>query len=392
MQGASSRSKPAGLPQRAWEWFDERSGASGIWNVLFARKIPLGVGWFYTFGFGTLFLFILQAVTGIFLAMYYSPSPDHAYDSILYIMYQVPFGPVVRGIHHWGASAMVVLVGVHMAAVFALGAYKYPRELTWMVGVILLLLTVGFGFTGYLLPWDEKAYWATVVGTNIPGTLPVLGEWALRIVRGGTQLGALTLARFYAVHTLLLPAALASLVGVHLYLIVYHGVSVPPGLWERLPGPARGLMGPRQAARQGAARSGVYHARYEEFKKQGHPFWPNIIAEDMVLATLLLVVILALLFTLGVPLEARADPTNTAYVPRPDWYFMFMFQMLKLFPGEMEWVGAVLLPTLFILLLFLLPLYDRSRWRSPARRPLAIAAGLIVVLAIWTLTIAAYLS
>jgi len=387
---SSSESRPGGLPRRIWDWVDERSGASGVWKVFFARQIPLGVGWLYTFGFGSLFLFTLQAITGIFLAMYYSPSPDHAYDSIQFIMYQVPFGPIVRGIHHWGASAMVVLVVVHMAAVFVMGAYKYPRELTWMVGVVLLLLTLGFGFTGYLLPWDEKAYWATVVGTNIPGTLPVVGEYLLRIARGGAQLGALTLARFYAVHTLLLPAGLATLVAVHLYLVVYHGVSVPPSLWERLSAPVRNLTASRQSSLGGAAQAEEYHQRYTEFKNQGHPFWPYSIVEDMILAAVLLLVILGLLVTLGVPLESRADPTNTSYVPRPDWYFMFLFQMLKLFPGELEWVGAGLFPPLAILLLFLLPLYDRSPWRSPSRRPFAMVVAVAIALAIAALTYAAY--
>jgi ubiquinol-cytochrome c reductase cytochrome b subunit len=274
---------------------------------------------------------------------------------------------------------MVVAVVVHMVVVFVLGAYKYPRELTWMVGVLLLLITLGFGFTGYLLPWDEKAYWATVVGTNIPGTIPVIGEYVVRILRGGSQLGALTLTRFFALHVLILPASLAGLLAVHLYLIFYHGVSVPPRIWERIPG-RRGTEAASPALRDLAAQGGDYHRRYEDFKKRGNPFWPDVILEDMIVAVVAMIAIVVLLVSQGVPLEARADPANTAYVPRPDWYFMFLFQLLKYFPGNLEWLGAGVLPAIVFALIFLLPLYDRSPWRSPGRRPVAMVLGGLFIL------------
>jgi len=373
-------------------WLGQRSGGGLVWQALFARKVPLGVNWFYTLGAASLFLFTLQAVTGIFLAVYYAPTPDHAYDSIQYIMYEVPFGAVIRGIHHWGASAMVVVVVLHMAVAFAYGAYKYPRELTWVVGVGLLVLTLAFGFTGYLLPWDEKAYWATVVGTAIPGTLPVAGDVVMRVMRGGIQLGALTLTRFFAFHTMLLPAALAGLIGVHLFLVILHGVSVPAGLWEKGQAKAQGLFGSRHAEAPPYAQGEAYKARYDELKAKGHRFWPDVIFEDAVVAALILVAIFGLVITVGVPTEARADPTNTAYVPRPEWYFMFLFQALKYFPGSLEWVGAGVLPPLALFLLLLLPLYDRSPWRSPSRRPIAMAGGVFAVIVIAYLTIAAYLT
>ncbi|MHB0871679.1 MAG: cytochrome b N-terminal domain-containing protein, partial [Chloroflexota bacterium] len=263
---------------------------------------------------------------------------------------------------------------------------KYPRELTWIVGVGLLL-TLGFAFTGYLLPWDQKAYWATVVGTAIPGTLPVVGDFVLKIARGGAELGALTLTRFYAVHVLLLPASLAGLLGVHLFLVVHHGISVPPWLWERIGPRVRGMAGSNQPAR---SREEEYHDRYEQFKARGRSFWPEIILEDVIVAAVVMVAVLGLITAAGVPTEPRADPTDTSYVPRPEWYFMFLFQALKYFPGELEWVGAGVLPPLALLLVLLLPIYDRSPWRSPWRRPLAMLGGLAMAVVVGFLTWAAY--
>ncbi len=390
---ASGEQKPAGRTQRLLDpilaWLEGRSGVVPAWNAFFARKVPVGVGWLYTLGFATMFAFILQAATGLFLAVYYSPSPDHAYQSIQFTMFEVPFGAVVRGIHHWTASGMVVLAVLHMVTVFMLGAYKYPREMTWMVGVGLLLVTLGFAFTGYLLPWDEKAYWATVVGTSIPGTLPFLGDLMLRVMRGGTELGALTLTRFYAFHIMLLPASLAGLLGVHLYLVVYHGISVPPWLWERIQSVQRVLTN-RQADEQPPSQKEEYKQKYERFKERGKTFWPYIIAEDMIVAALVLIVVFTLVMAAGIPTEAPADPTNTAYVPRPEWYFMFLFQMLKYFPGELEWVGAAIIPAIGLALLLLLPLYDRSPWRSPRRRPIIMAGGLLAAIVVTFLTWAAY--
>ena len=213
---------------RVYSWIDERADLTRTFSPLLFRKIPKGVGWWYTFGSATLFVFVLQVVTGMFLAMYYSPSPDHAYDSVSYISNDAAMGSFVRGLHHWGASAMVVLVVLHMVRIVIMGAYKYPRELTWIVGVFLFLLTMGFGFTGYLLPWDEKAYWATTVGTNMAGTVPFIGDWLLKLLRGGADLGAVTLTRFYAMHVLLLPALIGTFIAAHLFLVVKLGISAPP--------------------------------------------------------------------------------------------------------------------------------------------------------------------
>jgi len=208
-------------------WVDERLGLTGIYNTIFDRKIPK-TNWWFTLGSASLFLFVIQGLTGMFLAVYYVPSPDHAYNSVQYIMDGVAFGWLIRGIHHWGASAMVLVVFIHMLRTFYYAAYKYPREITWLTGVLLLLATLGMGFTGYLLPWNQRAYWATTVGTEIAATVPFIGDFILRVLRGGSDLSAVTLARFFAVHIWFLPAVMAALIGIHLYLVIRVGISAIP--------------------------------------------------------------------------------------------------------------------------------------------------------------------
>ena len=213
------------------DWLDARVGWRSVWEAIFLRKLPK-TNWLYTLGSATLFVALNQAVTGILLTIYYVPTPDHAYDSVLYITTQVPAGWLIRGLHHWGASAMVILTVLHMVRVIVYGAYKFPREVTWFTGVVLLLVVIGFGFTGYLLPWDQKAYWATTVGTLIAGTPPAIGEWILRVVRGGEELSAITLARFFGVHVWVLPATLLLLLGIHMYLVIRNGITAKPSKEE----------------------------------------------------------------------------------------------------------------------------------------------------------------
>ena len=208
-------------------WLDERTGISGVYKTVLDRKIPK-VNWWFTLGSASLFLFSIQLVTGILLSTYYVPSPDHAYDSVQYIMTGVQFGWLIRGIHHWAASLMVLVVFLHMLRVFIYGAYKYPREVTWITGVVLLLATLGMGFTGYLLPWNQKAYWATTVGTSIAGTVPGLGDFILRALRGGDDLSAVTLTRFFAAHVWMLPIVILAVIGIHLYLVIRNGISAMP--------------------------------------------------------------------------------------------------------------------------------------------------------------------
>jgi quinol-cytochrome oxidoreductase complex cytochrome b subunit len=209
------------------DWLDERVGLLAVWSTIFDRKVPK-VNWWYTLGSASLFLAIMQALTGIFLSIYYVPTPEEAYSSVEYIMNDVAFGWLVRGMHHWGATLMVVIVFVHMLRVFYYGAYKYPREVTWITGVLLFLITMGLGFTGYLLPWNQRAYWATAVGTSIVGTVPLVGDFLLRVLRGGDDLTLVTLSRFFGVHIWFLPAALFGLIGIHLYLVIRNGISYVP--------------------------------------------------------------------------------------------------------------------------------------------------------------------
>ena len=211
-------------------WVDERTGGSGFLTGMLYRKVPKGTNWFYTLGSATLFAFVIQALTGVFLAMYYTPSADEAYSSVQHLTNDVFLGEFVRGLHKWGASLMVILVFLHMGRTFFFGAYKYPRELNWVIGVVLLILTLVMGFTGYLLPFDQRSFWATVVGVNINGTAPVLGPYLSDFLRAGPEFAGDTLSRFYAIHMLLLPGLIIALIGAHLYLVVKLGTTAPPWL------------------------------------------------------------------------------------------------------------------------------------------------------------------
>lgn len=215
------------MAAKVLDWLDERLGIKTVYDTVLDRDVPK-VNWWFTLGSASLFLFVMQGITGIFLTVYYVPTPDHAADSILYIMNGVDFGWLIRGIHHWGASLMVIFVFMHMLRTFYCAAYKFPRELTWVTGVILLLATLGMGFTGYLLPMNQRAYWATTVGTEIAATVPFIGTFIMRVLRGGTDISAVTLARFFSAHIWILPAVLVLTVSIHMYLIVRLGISSIP--------------------------------------------------------------------------------------------------------------------------------------------------------------------
>jgi menaquinol-cytochrome c reductase cytochrome b subunit len=226
LQRLTGQAKEA--PADVLAWVDQRTGASGFLTGMLYRKVPKGTNWFYTLGSATLFAFIVQAVTGVFLAMFYTPSTTQAYASISHINNEVFLGAFVHGMHKWGSSLMVILIFLHMGRTFFFGAYKYPRELNWVIGVVLLILTMTMSFTGYLLPFDQRSFWASVVGININGTGPIVGPYLSDFLRAGPELGATTLSRFYAIHMLLLPGAIIALIGAHMYLVVKLGTTAPP--------------------------------------------------------------------------------------------------------------------------------------------------------------------
>jgi len=357
------------------DWLDERTGWRKVKEVILDRHIPKGVDWRYTLGSVTLFFFLLQVVTGILLAMHYSPSPDHAYDSVKYLSKEVPMGGFLRGLHKWGATGMVVTVFLHLLRVFFMGAYKYPREVTWLSGIILFFFVIGFGFTGYLLPWDQKAYWATTVGAHMVEQVPYIGEGLAKIMKGGQDLGAITLARFYAIHVLVFPALTILFLAIHLFLVVWHGISAPP---ERDPS-LTDRSDPNWKTR--------LKDRYLELKAQGKTFWPFIIFKDTVAVTIVFLIVLGVALWKGAELEDLANPTDTTYNPRPEWYFLSVFQLLKYFPGKLEAFAIVLLPLIVVSLLFALPFLDKGPKRHPADRKWLVAAGCMSVLGLVFLTI-----
>ncbi len=210
------------------DWIDERTSLSGGVRWMLFRKVPKGTNWFYTLGSAAMFAFLSQAVTGVFLAMYYDPSPTRAYESIRFITNEAFLGEFVRWMHKWGSTVMVILVFLHMGRTFFFGAYKYPRELNWVIGVVLLIMTMTMSFTGYLLPFDQRSYWATSVGVNINGTGPLIGPYLSDFLRAGPEFGATTLSRFYAIHMMLVPGLIAALIGAHLYLVAKLGTTAPP--------------------------------------------------------------------------------------------------------------------------------------------------------------------
>lgn len=323
-------------------FFGSRTGWRELKERVLLEPVHGGARWTAAFGSLLLFVFILQVVSGILLTTCYAPSVGTAWQSVKYIQEEAPLGWFIRGMHHWGSSAMVILLLFHLVQVFIWGAYKRPRELTWMTGVLLLGATLGLAFTGYLLPWDEKAYWASKVGLGIVGTVPLIGERLRLLLQGGPDMGNLTLTRFFALHGFVLPGTIIALVCVHLYLFRLHGVTT--AWWENK----------------------------EQLEKRTEPFWPGQVWKDGVVALGLLLILTIWVCTHAAPLGAVADPSK-AYEARPEWYFMFLFQILRYFHGPWEIIGTFVLPSLFFCILFFWPLLDRTPSRDPRRRPIAMA-------------------
>jgi ubiquinol-cytochrome c reductase cytochrome b subunit len=329
-------------------WIDEQTGLITSIKEFMEEPLAKGVGWPHVFGSAALFLFIVQAVTGIMLMVYYVPAPADAYSTVQYINSQVPFGRIVRGLHHWGASAMLVMVGLHMLQTFFWGAYKRPRQIIWVIGVFLLLCTFVLGFTGYLLPWDQKAYWATVVGTNFANAIPKIGGFLRDLLRGGEGVGAITLTRFFALHVFIMPAVLAALITFHVLQVRRQGITPP---WRRV-GEEADVPRPQL-------------------------FYPDQVFKDVVVALVVVAVLIYAAWRLGAPIEPVANPADTAYIPRPEWYFLWMFQLLKYAPPTFEFWVAIVLPAVAVALLLVYPYLDRNPERRPLRRPYAVALAVL---------------
>ncbi|MFV2063604.1 MAG: cytochrome b N-terminal domain-containing protein, partial [Chloroflexota bacterium] len=301
-----------------------------------------------------------------------NPSPEHAYASILYID-QTPFGELIRSVHKASAGLLVLLIGLHALRTFIWGAHKYPRELTWVVGALLLFVIMGFAFTGYLLPWDQKAYWATVVGTNIAGSAPFIGGAVQELLRGGEALGAVSLTRFYGIHVWVLPASLALLVGLHLFMVVRQGIASSPRR-QRLITPE-----------PDESRRSEYEREYAAEKAAGKPFWDSLL-KDAIVALVVVVAVVVAAIVLGAPLEEPADPNSASYVPRPEWYFLSMFQLLWYITGPLEPVLIFLIFTAGAAIFVLVPFIDRSRTRHPSKRPFGMISVVVVVAGVLGLT------
>src|ERR1700723_1852877 len=330
------------------DWLEHRTGIESAVKGFLYEDIPASAGWHQIIGSMAVFFFVIQVFTGAMLAFNYAPTPGEAYNSVKYIMTELTAGPLMRGLHHWGASMMLIIVVLHMIQVFIYGAYKKPREATWMVGVTLLLITLAFGLTGYLLPWDNRAYWGTVVTTQIASQAPIAGPYLLRLLGSQGDVGNVTFSRFYALHTVLLPPLTIILIGIHIYLVRKHGVAAAPG--DTAP------------------------------KRK---FFPEQVFKDTVGIAIAFIILFVIAVVAKVPVERLADPTDTAYIPRPEWYFLFLFQSLKFFKGPLETVGSVVLPGVAVLTLFLVPFIDRGPMVRLGKRTFAI---LFVILAAITWT------
>lgn len=343
-----------GRLERLVDFIDDRTGVKGLLGHLLDEPIRGGARWVYVFGSALLGAFAVQTVTGIALMTSYAPSDKTAWASVHFITFKQAGGWLLRGLHHFGAQAMVIVLAAHVLQVALYGAYKKPREVTWWFGLALLAVTLGFALTGYLLPWDQKGYWATRVATNIAGTIPFVGDATQRILQGGSEYGSQTLTRFYALHVVVLPALLALLVGVHVALVRKHGITP-------------------------SARANM---------RIVDRFFPKQVAKD--LGASIAVVAVVFYFAMrehGAPLDAPADPSSD-YPARPEWYFLALFQLLKYFHGPFELVGTVVVPGLLGAYLFLLPLLERRPTTALRSRvvPLApffaMGAGLVFLTAI----------
>lgn len=355
---------------RVWNALDQRVGLETLARPLLDHPIPPNLGWGYVLGSATLVAFIVQALTGIALATAYIPSTQDAYTSLQFITREAPFGNFLRALHYFGASAMVILIGLHALQVYVVGAYKFPREVNWLSGVGLLGATLALAFTGQLLRWDQNAVWSVVVAAAQAGRIPLVGTQLARFVIGGETLGGQTLSRFFAFHVFFGPAVVFGLVGLHVYLILRHGIAEVPQAGEPV-------------------EPSTYSARYRELlEKFGRPFYPDFAWRDIAFGAGLVLVLTALALIFGPPaLSLAPDPTLIEATPRPDWYFLWYFAVLAKLP---RWLEDLLIPLIPLALggaLLLLPFFANKGERSPWRRPWVWAVVIIVIGVVGTFSV-----
>ena len=364
--------------RRGYRWVDERAGTSELVHKGLYEAVPRRGGWFYTLGSATLVLILLQLFTGIFLLLEYIPSFNEAWISLAYMKSDNRFGDWVRGMHLWGAYVLILVVGLHMVRTFLSASYKRPRELNWVSGAILFLLVLALAVTGAMLPMDDAAYWTSVVVTNIPHYIPFIGDSLRHLWRGGDFVGPVTLTRTFAIHIWVLPFLLFSLIGAHLYLLRRHGEF---GAWVNYD--TETDEPDREIAERIRRAEPPYPAQRIE-RRYAAPnrtvdFFPDQLFKDTLVSALLILLIFAMGYLAGAPLDERADPASVTYVPAPEWFFLPLIQLLALSPGE--WLvlyGAIILLGVGALFFVLLPFIDRAPSRRPLRRPEVFLPGLVI--------------
>ena len=363
------RAKRANILTRAWRAFDDRTGTSKLVGPIITHPVPQTgrIGWAYVFGSATLISFITLVATGTILATAYVPATGDAYNSLQFISNDT-FGRILRGIHYFSASAMMICIGAHMIRVFLMGSYKFPREVNWLTGVVLFALTLAMAFTGQLLRWDQDGFWSLVVVAEQAGRLPFVGKGIAHFIFAGDTVSGATLSRFFAIHVFFIPALIFATVALHLYLVIHDGISEPPKAGDP--------VDPK-----------TYRAKYDALlKRRGVPFWPDAAWRDAVFSVLIIAVIVALAVTVGPKeLGKQPDPSIIDAYPRPDWYFLWYFGVLALLPKGTESVVIVLAPVLLFVVLFGLPFASNHGERSPKRRPWSVAFVIIVLIMIGTL-------
>lgn len=347
------------MPAKIWQWLNDRWPFSAVIRAAVEEDIPGGSSYVYCLGSAVLTIVLIQVVTGILQIFYYVPTVDHAYNSLCYLRTGVPFGWLINGLHFWGAQAMIVVVVLHMSRVFLWGAYKRPRELTWLFGVALLLITMGLSFTGSPLKWDQAGYWAAEVGTSIPGSIPIAGDLTVQLMRGGPDMGQLTISRFFILHVAVLPLTLIVLIISHIVALRVGGAAGP---WDQHRG-----------------------------EKSG-PFWPYQAFKDTMVASAVVMTLIALSVFLPPSFTGAADPLSTTFTPKPEWNFLFLYQALKYFKGPLEPLGVAGVPAILVLILVALPFLDRNPERDPSKRRVAMAGAGVLAAVLIILTIAGYVS